>query len=125
MEPGALIFSLLSQAAPVVALLSTRIYPILAPQNTPFPYVTYQLIDQTPDGALVDCALGDTARVQLSFFAQTYSQVCDISAACRAALQGQEIGSVTMLFDGNRDQASDPTTCYFRTQDYLLDGLTF
>lgn len=123
MEPGALIFSLLSQAAPVVALLSTRIYPILAPQNTPFPYVTYQVISQTGNETM-GCVLEDDARVQLSIFAKTYMEVWAISAATRQTLATAEVGQVLISFDGNRDQASDPTTCYFRTQDYLLSGLT-
>jgi hypothetical protein len=121
-EPGALIFSLLSQAAPVVALLGTRIYPILAPQDAPFPYITYQVISQNGNETM-GCVLEDDARVQLSIFATTYMQLWDISAATRAALAGVEVGNVLLTFDGNRDQASDPTTCYFRTQDYLLTGL--
>ncbi|MDO7888286.1 DUF3168 domain-containing protein [Hymenobacter cheonanensis] len=123
MEPGALLFSLLSQAPSVVALLGTRIFPILAPQTTPFPYLTYQVISQNGNETM-GCILEDDARVQLSIFAKTYAEVCTIAAATRAALAGQEVGTVLLTFDGNRDQASDPTTCYFRTQDYLLTGLT-
>ena len=123
MEPGALIFSLLSQAAPVVALLGTRIYPILAPQTAPFPYITYQVISQNGNETM-GCVLEDDARVQLSIFAKTYMEVWAISAATRQALANAEVGTVLISFDGNRDQASDPTTCYFRTQDYLLTGLT-
>ena len=122
MEPGVLIFSLLSQAPAVVALLNTRIYPILAPQGTPFPYATYQVISQNGNETMA-CVLDDDARVQLSLFAKTYPEICAISAATRAALAGQEVGTVLLTFDGNRDQASDPTLCYFRTQDYLLTGL--
>jgi hypothetical protein len=121
-EPGVLIFSLLSQAAPVVALLGERIYPILAPQGTPFPYATYQVISQNGNETM-GCVLEDDARVQLSIFAKTYPEVCTISAAFRATLAGQEVGTALLTFDGNRDQASDPTICYFRTQDYLLTGL--
>lgn len=122
MEPGTLIYSLLQADAPVVALLGERVYPILAPQNTPFPYVTYQVISQNGNETM-GCVLEDDARVQLSIFAKTYPNVCAISAATRAALAGQEVGAVLLTFDGNRDQASDPVTCYFRTQDYLLNGL--
>lgn len=123
MEPGALIFSLLTQAAPVVALLGTRIYPILAPQGTPYPYATYQVISQNGNETMA-CVLEDDARVQLSVFAETYAQVCAITGATRAALAGREAQGALLTFDGNRDQPSDPTLCYFRTQDYLLTGLT-
>ena len=123
MEPGPLFFATLTQDATVGALLGTRIYPILAPPNTPFPYLTYQLISQQGEETMA-CRLDDNARVQLSLFATTYAQVCEVAAACRAALFAADLAPVRLSFDGNRDQPSDPQVCYFRTQDYLLEGLT-
>ncbi|WP_233636043.1 tail completion protein gp17 [Hymenobacter setariae] len=130
MEPGQLIRSLLTQNAPVVALLGYveageskyRIYPLRAPQGTPFPYVCYQVISQNADTS-ASCDLDDTARVQLSLFTQTYTEVCTLSQACRKALHRQRVDSVTIDLDQQLDHYSDPALCYFRTQDYLLEGL--
>jgi hypothetical protein len=70
------VYTILSSAAGVTAITSTRIYPIQAPQNVTKPYITYQRIsterDYTlggPDGLVnailqVDCwaATNDAAR---------------------------------------------------------------
>jgi hypothetical protein len=131
-EPGQLLFALLSQAPDVVALLSyapkpgqteLRVYPLRAPQGTPLPYVCYQVVSQNPDTS-ADCDLDDTARVQLSIFAKTYAQVCTLSQACRQVLHRQRVGSIAIDLDQQIDQYSDPAVCYYRTQDYLLDGLS-
>jgi hypothetical protein len=131
MEPGQLIFSLLSQAAPVAALLphvregqpEIKVYPLRAPQNTPLPYITYQVVSGTADTS-AQCELPDRARVQLSLFAQTYAGVTQLHKVCRAALDGQEVGEVGITFDGYQESFQNNATCFLRTQDYLLDGLT-
>ena len=132
MEPGAILFNLLSQAIPVVALLGyvdkaqqpqVKIYPLRAPQNTPLPYVLYQVVSGQAD-ASAQCELPDTARVQLSLFAATYAEIAILHQACRTALHGREMGEVSIAFDGYQESFQDNATCYLRTQDYLLDGLT-
>ncbi|MGI4822249.1 MAG: DUF3168 domain-containing protein [Janthinobacterium lividum] len=123
MEAGQLLFSLLKQAAPVVALVGTKIYPLVAPQGKPRPYICYQVIDQIGN-ATMTCDLDDDARVQVSIFADTYDEVCAISQATRKALHGQRLGPVVIDFDGNHDHHDDRALCYFRSQDYLLEGLT-
>lgn len=123
MEPGALLNSLLSQAPAVVALVTDRIYPLRAPQGTPYPYVLYQVVSGTPDTS-AQCELPDRARVQLSLFAATYPDVTQVHKACRAALHGQEVGDVAITFDGYQESFQDGALCYLRTQDYLLDGLS-
>ncbi|MGI4862834.1 MAG: tail completion protein gp17, partial [Janthinobacterium lividum] len=131
MEPGTLLYALLTTAAPVAALLGYvdpqlgqqyRIYPLRAPQGTPFPYACYQVISQKPDDS-AQCELDDYARVQLSLFTKTYTEVCALSQATRAALHRQRVGTVAIDLDQQLDQYSDPAFCYYRTQDYLLEGL--
>jgi hypothetical protein len=128
MEPGAILTALLSQAAPVVALLDhpkagLRIYPLRAPQNTPLPYAVYQVVSGQAD-ATMNCDLDDTARVQLSLFAATYPDITALHAACRAAAHGQRVGTVTVDFDSYQESFQDNATCFLRTQDYLFEGLT-
>jgi hypothetical protein len=127
-EPGAILYALLSQAAPVVALLGhaqagLRIYPLRAPQGTPLPYAVYQVVSGQAD-ATMQCDLDDTARVQLSIFAATYPDITVLHAACRAAAHGQRVGTATIDFDSYQESFQDGATCYLRTQDYLFEGLT-
>jgi hypothetical protein len=131
-EPGAILFDLLKQAAPVVALLGYvdkqqvqqyRIYPLRAPQGTPLPYAVYQVVSGQAD-ATMQCDLDDTARVQLSLFAATYPDITVLHAACRAAAHSKRVGTATVDFDSYQESFQDGATCYLRTQDYLFEGLT-
>lgn len=131
MEPGIILYALLSQAAPVVALLGYvdkqqvqqyRIYPLRAPQNTPLPYAVYQVVSGQAD-ATMQCDLDDNARVQLSLFAATYPGLVELHRACRAAVHGQRVGTATVDFDGWQESFQDGALCYLRTQDYLFEGL--
>ncbi|MGI4736327.1 MAG: DUF3168 domain-containing protein [Janthinobacterium lividum] len=131
MEPGAILFDLLKQAAPVVALLGYvdksqaqqyRIYPLRAPQGTPYPYATYQVVSGQANSTM-GCDLDDDARVQLSLFAATYEQITQLHLACRRALHGREVGSALVEFDTYQESFQDNALCFLRTQDYLLSGL--
>ena len=122
MEPGEIINTLLQADAAVVALLGGRVYPLRAPQNTPYPYATYQVVSGQGNSTMA-CDLDDDARVQLSLFAQTYPQIGQLHAACRRALHNQDVGAVHVAFDTYQEAFQDNARCFLRTQDYLLDGL--
>jgi hypothetical protein len=122
-EPGEIINALLQADAEVVALLGERVYPLRAPQNTPYPYATYQVVSGQGN-SLAACDLYDEARVQVSLFAKTYAQIGQLHAACRKALHRQEVGAVYIAFDTYQESFQDNALCFLRTQDYLLDGLT-
>ena len=77
------------QASPAVtALLGTRIYPQVAPQNTTADYVTYELLSGHPfqdhGGS------GGLHRARMSFLSHsaTYAGAKAVVAAIRAALDG-------------------------------------
>lgn len=120
MEPGLLIFSLLSQSAPVTALLSTRIFPVVAEQGQPRPYLTYQLVSRIPEGSPL-CDLGDAARVQLSLFTDSYKQQAALALAVRKALNGAESGGAYLEITNELDQHDDTAACFLRIQDYRVE----
>ena len=117
---GPLLFSLLSQAAPVAALVGTRIYPLRIPQEQPRPAITYQLISRVPEGSAL-CELDDDARVQVSLFADTYGEIEALSQAVRAVLHLNPAAPVHMSLDNEIDHHDDTADCYFRSQDYFLE----
>ena len=43
------LYTFLSTNSAIVGVLSTRSYPLLAPQNTSFPVLTYRVTGKTPD----------------------------------------------------------------------------
>jgi hypothetical protein len=127
-EPGTIIFDLLSQAAPVVALLDhakvgLRIYPIVAPEKTPRPYCSYQLVSLVPEeGSSAVCRLGDVARVQLSLFADGYPMLAALTAAVREVLDYAEPEPGVYLEPDNQQDHHDPqAVCLFRSLDYRVE----
>jgi hypothetical protein len=127
-EPGLILNELLSQAAPVVALLDhakvgLRIYPLVAPEKTPRPYLTYQLVSLTPEeGSSAVCRLGDVARVQLSLFADSYPMLAALTAAVRDVLDYAEPEPGVYLEPDNQQDHHDPqAVCLFRSLDYRVE----
>jgi hypothetical protein len=127
-EPGLLLFSLLSQAPDVAAQLTApgglvKIFPLVAPQSTKRPYCCYQLIGGGPaEGSSAICRLGDVARVQLSIFADTYQQIADVTAAVRSVLDyAQPEPGVYMEPDNPQDHHDKDAACLFRSLDYLVE----
>jgi hypothetical protein len=129
MEAGPLLYALLSQAAPVAALLAApggqdlKIYPVVAPQDTERPYVNYQLISGGPEaGSSAICRLGDVARVQLSVFADDYPTLASITAALRAVLDYAEPEpGVYLTLDNQQDHYEANALCLFRSLDYVVE----
>lgn len=132
MEPGAILYALLSQAAPVVALLGyvdkqqqqqVRIYPVVAPEKTPRPYLCYQLVSRNPEaGSSGGCRLGDVARVQLSFFADSYPVLAALTEAARAVLDYAEPQpGVYLEPDNQQDHHDAQALCLYRSLDYHVE----
>jgi hypothetical protein len=128
MEAGPLLFTLLSQAAPVAALLAApggqmKVYPVQAPQGTARPYLNYQLISAGPEaGSSAHCRLGDVARVQLSVFADDYETLTILAAAIRAVLDYAEPEpGVYLTLDNQQDHFEANALCLFRSLDYVVE----
>lgn len=81
------IYSYLSGHAGLTALVSNRIYPLVMPQNTILPAVTFSKVS----GPRVHAMQKDTGmaypRFQVSCWGSTYKQAKEVAAQVRAALQ--------------------------------------
>ena len=128
MEPGQLLFSLLKAAAPVSALLTAhngqlKVYPLVAPQDTPRPYCCYQLISRVPEsGSSALCRLGDVARVQLSLFADDYATLAMLTDAITKELDYAEPEpDVYLEPDNQQDHHDERAICLFRSLDYRVE----
>lgn len=81
------VYARLSTFAGLTALVSTRIYPGVAPQNAALPMVTYRRISaQRPWGFGADAGLV-VARMQFDVFAESYAASRAVAEQIRAALQ--------------------------------------
>lgn len=81
------IFSVLSAATAVTGITSTRLYPLVAPQDSPTPYVVWQRVSTVTDGAHDADGTSDLFRslFQFSCYATTFAEVDTLAAAVRAA----------------------------------------
>jgi len=120
MEPGQLLFSLLSQAPAVTALVGTRIYPVRIPAGKPRPAIAYQLVGDAT-ASLADCPDNERPRVQVSLFADSYETLSALARAVKTTLHGHRTGQLTIDYENGIDQVDDAAACLLRVQDYTFD----
>lgn len=74
-------------AAPVAAIVGTKVFPVIVAQNTPLPYVRYQVISDDRPQHLQGYESARTSRVQFDCFAATYIVARDLAAKIIAAVE--------------------------------------
>ena len=118
---------LLADAA-VSALIGTRMYPLVLPEQCSYPALTYQLIS-SPETYTNDGPLGEVrARIQIDAWGKRYAQVKAVSKAVRASLNGF-VGTLTdpdetEVLEIECDDASDgfdaPGSLYRCQSDWIV-----
>lgn len=80
------IYSRLSSDSAITALVSTRIFPDVAPQDQILPYVVFRVIDTIPAQVKDGASLNNTYNVEVMSFAKTFASAQSIIDACVARL---------------------------------------
>ena len=100
------VYSLLAGDAAVSALVGTRVYPNVAPQNTAYPHIVYQLINVSHIEVLAGSFGNARSLVQVSCRSHDYDEARDLAEKCRLVLQGYagtaasiEISGVNLVDD--------------------------
>jgi hypothetical protein len=104
-------------AAPVTALVGTRISPLVRAQDLQLPAVTLQRVVVTPTNHLRGDANLDANRVQLDAYAATYAAARTLADACRDALVAA--GHLLQTELDSYEPDVDPEL-YRVTQEYLI-----
>lgn len=132
MNTGNYIYSKLSAAASVTALVETRIYPMIMPQSAAYPSVVYQVSNRPTDRPAKDLASDhDTATVTFNIWADVkygqdaYTALDGIDSAVRAVLDYQSgtAGGVTCeacKYLGSEDIFSEDRLLIGRSATYQL-----
>lgn len=68
------------------AQIGTRAWALTAPSKANLPYVTWQLISETPNHAMSREAAYREVRIQVNSFAKTHARVVAVAEAVRTAL---------------------------------------
>jgi hypothetical protein len=82
------VYALLSEAAAVTALAGSKIFPVLAPQDTDAPFIVYHRIDAARVYSIAGPSGLAFARVQVDAYALTYAAAKNLAAAVRQTLNG-------------------------------------
>lgn len=85
MKVGLALRNILSLNAPVQAIVSSRIYPELAPEGASMPYLVYSVVSNSPSDAKDGTPI-DEAQVEVFSVASTYSAANDLADKVRAAV---------------------------------------
>jgi len=125
----------LSASAGLVAVVSTRIYPLVAAQTATLPYLVYTRIDGDPDHHMSAESGFATMRMQIDAYAASYTAVKALANLVRLALNGYQgtvtagensvnIGSIRLENDQDiaplLSDGEDVPRYYRVTQDYIV-----
>lgn len=104
--PG--LFTLLTSDVTISGLIGTRMYPVRAPQNKPFPLVTYTPITGTRFHHSEGGAGLSGPRIQIDCWGESYADAKNTADAIRKVLDGYSgaAGDETIqgaFFDSERD----------------------
>jgi hypothetical protein len=112
------VLAVLNGAAPVVALVGTRISPLIRPQDAVLPSITIQRISLIPSNSMQGNGGLDIARVQIDSWGATYTDARAVATAVRAAMD-----AVPICMDSELDAAfieEPPNGVYRIIQEYTI-----
>ena len=131
MNVGQIIYGRLSAVAGVTALVSTRIYPDMAPQNAVFPYIVFQKLNTSPTDTKEGVSPLDKLLVQVDCYSNNYDNAHSLAAAVRTALDryagtinGHVVDKIIFSNDSSGSPQDVPTSTgsmiYWASQDYEI-----
>lgn len=123
----AALFKHLSTQAGVTALVGTRIYPLVLPQNVAYPAIRYQRIS-TPRVYSKSGPSGDSRpRLQIDCWALTYGDAKRLADAVETAMKGfagthngHRVASVVCDDEQDGYEPDPAPPVYRRTLDFLI-----
>lgn len=104
------LYTLLSGAAGVTALVSTRIYPDVLPEECAYPAIAFARLTTEPILGIGNQVFGTDVGLTIACWAQTRTRADAVAAAVEAALAGS-----AFLMRG-REAAYDPETGLYAAQ---------
>ena len=91
------LYATLSGAAGVTALVSTRIFMQVVPENTALPAIAFFVVSGDRSDTLAGVGDGKRKRIQISCYANTLTQAKAVADAVETALQGN--GYLSLEYD--------------------------
>jgi hypothetical protein len=119
------LFQRLSADTALAALVGTRIFPLLAPQDAGLPFIRYQLVSRVAEEALDAVSTLASYRFQIDAYAATYASAGAVQARMKALLNGwaPEDGPIirsVLINVTDRHEGDDARKLYRTSQDYQI-----
>ena len=87
------LFTLLSGSTEAGA----RVFPLIAPDGVPRPYIVYQRVAAVTENVLSGDAGLTNTRIQIDTFGDTYAQAQTVAAAIIALMDGWSVQNVNLM----------------------------
>jgi hypothetical protein len=101
----------------LASLVSGRCFPIIAPDETAKPYITYQVVSNIPETTLDGPTGTENRRLQIDVFDTTYGAVKTLEATIKSTMASAAIVNIPLstgdLYEGD-------TQLYRVTMDYSI-----
>ena len=118
---GSHIYSVLSGATAVTAIVSTRIYPVVIPQTKDLPAIVYSIGSADPSHTNSGARTLDKFQFQLICISRKYSDVDDLAAKCRTALHGYKTTTVQEIrYQTEMDDFDVEVMAYLRIMTFNM-----
>lgn len=123
-EVGKAVYAMLNVSS-VTTLCSTRIYPVIAPQDTIAPFVVFGIVSSIPTNTKDRISEVDTMRVQVDCYAKTYAGAEALASACRLAMDGQTGTKGGVQVDGvayemEEDMIEEDLDLFRKSMDFFI-----
>jgi len=108
----------------IAAIVATRVYPIILPQNPTMPAITYQRISTPRVSSTTGPSGLASPRIQVDCWAETYAAVKALSDTVRTAVDGYSGTMDTFTVYGviveSEQDLYEPDAVYYRTSLDLI-----
>lgn len=101
----------------LAALVSGRCYPLIAPDNTAKPYITFQVISNVPLMELDEINGTENRRLQVDIFDKTYGGAKTLEDSIKSTLAAAAFVKIPM---SSMDLFEDETQLYRISMDYSV-----
>lgn len=124
-ELEAALYTRLAAYGGLTALTSTRIYPLIIPQDPTYPCLTYQRIDGPRESALNSDMGLPHPRIQIDSWGKTYASAKAVATQVRGALQrwsdsGASPAVLDCLLETDEDGYESETNIFRVRQDWVI-----
>lgn len=90
------IYKLLSANVELTSIVGNRMYPIIANEDTTFPFIIYQR-DSVSAEYTKDWRTNDNINISINIASTTYNQSIDIAELVRTAIEGKKVDNINTI----------------------------